>query len=103
VVLREVASLPRSAELVSGGVLSVGEATDHSHRFVDGGSFALWEKHGRRFVEVMKPATLIHEELNPLLSAGNLRTACRAEFDYSAVKERSAYSPAVSSVRTVRD
>jgi hypothetical protein len=104
VVLRQVASLPRSADLVSGGVLAVGEATGHSHRFADGGSFALWEKHGRRFVEVMKPATLIHEEHKSLvIPPGIYEQLAEQEFDYGAVKEQPAYSPAPTAVRRVRD
>jgi hypothetical protein len=104
VVLRQLPSLPRYAELVSGGVLAVGEATGHSHRFANGGSWALWERNGRRFVEVMKPATLVHEEHKPLvIPPGIYEQLAEQEFDYSAVKEQPEYSPAPTAVRRVRD
>src|SRR5438270_13527662 len=92
VVLTEVASLPRAATPLSGGVLAIGEATGHSHRFADGGSFARWETHGRRFVEVLTPSTLVHEEHRPLtLPPGIYEQLADQEFDYTKVKTETAY------------
>jgi hypothetical protein len=104
VVLTEVASLPRAANPLSGGVLAVGEATGHSHRFADGGSFARWEKYGRRFVEVLQSSTLVHEEHRPLtIPPGIYEQLAEQEFDYTQVKKETEYRLPNASVRKVRD
>jgi hypothetical protein len=84
VVLRRVKNLPWGVRPQPQGPLAIGEATGHSHRFEAGDTVQLWERGGRRFVEVFAPSRLLHEEHREILiPPGIYEQLAEREYDYA--------------------
>ncbi|MEH2201082.1 hypothetical protein [Nostoc sp.] len=63
VLIRQIASLPVSAQKRLGATLAHGEVTGHSHRIQQSDAVQLWVHGSELFLEVKEAsATLVHEE-----------------------------------------
>jgi hypothetical protein len=68
------------------------------------GEYRFWRRGAARFIEVLTPTALVHEEHETLtIAPGIYEQLVEREFDYSKVKERTEYFPAKSYERTVHD
>ena len=79
--LKEVEKIPINAKTVKGGeILAVGKSNLHSHR-LSGKGFKVLEFEGEKFVEVKKPASLVHEEHKTIkLPKGKYKVQIQREY-----------------------
>ena len=86
VVLVGIPRVPKGAREETVKPLAVGETTGHAHRLTEG-KYTFWEKGGRRFVRVLEPATLVHEEHAPLtIARGVYEQRAEREYDYTKTR-----------------
>jgi hypothetical protein len=91
VLLKEVRILPPNVQRAAKKPLAVGEATGHSHRFEDG-KYRFWTSGEKRFVEVLAPSSLVHEEHARLvIPPGVYEQLQEREYDYQVADDRPVY------------
>ena len=59
-------TIPVGATKKVGKIVAEGESTGHAHRFMDTDTIELYKYEKRLFVRVLAPATIIHDEHNPI-------------------------------------
>jgi hypothetical protein len=87
VMIASVEAIPRSAHAVPGAVLARGEATGHAHRIAKPDSVRMWRSGATSFLEVLKPAQLVHEEHATIeLPPGTYRFWMQREYSPEAIR-----------------
>ena len=85
--------IPNDAKKIKGGILQEGEHTGHAHRLTDG-DYAIFETPKKeRFLRIVKPTTITHEEHQAFqIDPGEYKIGIVEEFD-----------PFAQMIRTVLD
>ena len=87
VLIAIVDGIPKDAHSVPGAVLARGEATGHAHRIAKSDSVRIWRSGSTTFLEVLKPAQLIHEEHDTIeLPCGTYRFWMQREYSPEAIR-----------------
>lgn len=77
-----VSTLPKGVVKEEGKILAYGEVTGHTHRF-DDGDYQFWKHGDTRYIEVLSPSTLNHEEHGRLtILPGVYEQIQEREYDY---------------------
>lgn len=92
VMLKQVTQLPKGFKKEKGKVLQYGEVTGHMHQFIKG-DFQFYTNGVKRYVDVLTPATISHEEHKPYIIEPGI---------YEQIQERE-YSYEDEEMRTVID
>ena len=90
VSLHEIRELPKEVFRAESNVLALGEVTGHSHRFEEKEIVVFEDRNGSKYVQLLKPAVLVHEEHeNIKIDKGLYAVRIEREFDVfsEAIKE----------------
>lgn len=88
VMLETVEQIPENNRKVNHTILAHGEITGHSHRIMEKGAATLFETPQGLFLEVVEePATLVHEEHQPIsLKVGIYRVWRQREYSPEEIR-----------------
>lgn len=87
VLIAPAEAIPQNARRSSQAVLAYGEITGHSHRIEDPDKAEVWEYQGERFLKLLAPARVIHEEHQPIaLEPGIYRVWQQREYTPEAIR-----------------
>lgn len=80
--------LPKNRNEIKSPVVQEGEHTGHAHRLT-GGEYEQFEHKNVRYLRIVKPTTLKHEEHHPIeIPLGTYRIGIVKQFDYESHETR---------------
>ena len=87
VMIAAAEAIPPEARRKQSVVLAYGEITGHSHRIETPEKVEVWEYRGERFLKILAPTRVIHEEHRPIsLEPGIYRVWQQREYTPEAIR-----------------
>ena len=87
VMIAAVEAIPSEAKRGQSVVLAYGKITGHSHRIEKPEKAEVWEYRGERFLKILAPTRVIHEEHRPIsLEPGIYRVWQQREYTPEAIR-----------------